>query len=92
MDIRQLRISIDQIDSQIIDLFQQRMNLCAQVASYKEANNLPIFDAAREKEKIESIMASANPEMADYAASLFSKIMDISKEYQSQLIHNNEVI
>lgn len=43
------RSKIDEIDYEIIKLFQERMALVANIAKYKEENNLPIFQEDREK-------------------------------------------
>ena len=49
MDLSEIRQQIDGIDQELVRLFCQRMNLSAQVADYKKANNLPIFVPARER-------------------------------------------
>ena len=49
MDLTELRGQIDEIDDEIIKLFCRRMDIAAQVADYKKANNLPIFMPARRK-------------------------------------------
>ena len=41
MDLTELRGQIDEIDDEIIKLFCRRMDIAAQVADYKKANNLP---------------------------------------------------
>ena len=43
MDLTEIRQEIDGIDQELVRLFCARMNLSAQVADYKKANNLPIF-------------------------------------------------
>ena len=43
MDLSEIRQQIDEIDQELVELFCRRMNLSAQVADYKKANNLPIF-------------------------------------------------
>ena len=55
MDLQQLRKEINEIDNEIIELFKKRMNCCFGVAEYKIENNLPVFQADREKEIIEHI-------------------------------------
>ena len=47
MDLTELRGQIDEIDDEIIKLFCRRMDIAAQVADYKKANNLPIFKIGR---------------------------------------------
>ncbi len=43
MDLNEIRSEIDKIDDELVRLFCQRMHVAAQVADYKKANNLPIF-------------------------------------------------
>ena len=40
MDMNELRAKIDIIDDQIVQLFCQRMDVAAQIADYKKANNM----------------------------------------------------
>lgn len=44
-----LRQQIDEIDSQIFDLFIKRIYLAKEIGLYKKQHNLPIFDTEREK-------------------------------------------
>ena len=43
MNLNEIRSEIDKIDDELVRLFCQRMHVAAQVADYKKANNLPIF-------------------------------------------------
>ena len=43
LDIDKLRNEIDDIDKQIIELFEKRMDVVLNVAKYKMERNLPIF-------------------------------------------------
>ena len=55
MDLSEIRQQIDAIDENLVRLFCQRMNLSAQVADYKKANNLPIFVPARERAILQKV-------------------------------------
>ena len=46
--LEQARAEIDEVDAQLAALFERRMAAVLQVAEYKRAHGLPIFDAARE--------------------------------------------
>ena len=61
MDLSELRGQIDQIDDELVKLFAQRMEVAAQIGSYKKAHNLPVFVPAREREKLQ-----AGPDFANY--------------------------
>lgn len=45
MELSDYRQQIDGIDSQLLALFYQRMEVAAQIAGYKKAHNLPALDA-----------------------------------------------
>ena len=45
MDLKELRQQIDEIDTKIIALYEQRMEIVKQVSIYKIANNIPVLDA-----------------------------------------------
>ena len=84
MDLTEIRNQIDQIDDQLVQLFCQRMNLSAQVADYKKANNLPIFVPARERAILQKVAEKAGPEMANYTRVLYSMLFELSRSYQSK--------
>jgi chorismate mutase/prephenate dehydratase len=84
MDINTLRGQIDQIDDQLVKLFTQRMNVAAQIADYKKANNLPIHVPAREREKLADVAEKAGSEMANYTRVLYSMLFELSRSYQSK--------
>ena len=89
MDLSQIRQEIDKIDDELVKLFCARMNLSAQVADYKKANNLPIYVPARERSILQSVAEKAGPEMANYARVMYSMLFEISRSYQSK--RNNEL-
>ena len=55
VDLSVTRTKIDEIDKQIISLFNERMKLADDVANYKIATGKPVYDPVREKEKLEVI-------------------------------------
>ena len=84
MELSEIRVQIDHIDDQLVDLFVKRMNLSAQVADYKKANNLPIFVPAREREILMEVAKKAGPEMDNYARVLYSMMFELSRSYQNK--------
>ena len=50
MDINESREKINQIDDQLIHLFEQRMEAALEIARYKQQNHLPVYDPARERQ------------------------------------------
>ena len=67
MDLLEIRGRLDQIDTQIEKLFEERMRLCSEVAEYKIATGKAVYDAEREKQKIESVQAMAEGEFTNQA-------------------------
>ena len=86
MDIQQLRHKIDIIDTQLVELFVERMKIAADVAAYKKENGLPIYVPSREQEKLQDVERIAGPEMGNYTRQLYTAIMDLSKDYQKTKI------
>ena len=89
MELKDIRDQIDSIDDELVKLFVKRMNLSAQVADYKKANNLPIYVPARERDILQDVAQKAGPEMANYARVLYSMIFELSRSYQSK--RNSEI-
>ena len=79
------RKQIDEIDSQLLDLFERRMELAKDIADYKKQNNLPVLDASRERAKLSDVTSKARPGMEEYDRNLFAVMMDLSKAYQGRL-------
>lgn len=86
MNLNEIRNQIDSMDREILDLFQKRMNLCRDVAAYKKANNMQIFQESREQQILNKMEYLAEDDMKAGARALFTVIMDISKKLQQQLI------
>ncbi len=84
MELNELRNQIDGIDDELVKLFGQRMEIAAQIADYKKANNLPIFVPAREREKLLDVATKAGPEMDNYTRVLYSMLFELSRSYQSK--------
>jgi len=51
IDLSISRARIDEIDVQIIELFERRMHIATDVAAYKRATGKPVLDKAREAAK-----------------------------------------
>lgn len=84
MDLNQLRLEIDKIDDQLIDLFTKRMEVSARIGEYKKEHGLPILVPQRELEKLQDVAIKAGPEMAQYTRALYSMLFELSRGYQSQ--------
>lgn len=86
MDLNDYRQQLDKLDDEMVELFTQRMELCAQIAAYKKENSLPVLDVRREREKLMDISEKTKPELRDYAMSLYSLIFELSRSSQNRLL------
>lgn len=78
-----LRDELNEIDRQIVALFEKRMNIATEVVKFKVENHKPIYDPERERQVIENRVALlANPRFAPYVTALFEDLMDMSKAEQ----------
>lgn len=92
MDLSEIRKNIDVIDEQLLELFIKRMGLTTEVARYKAANNMVVFQGDRERFIIDKVKANSPEELRKSAAYLFMNIMDISKCAQINAItHDAEI-
>ena len=93
MNLDELRIEIDDIDRQMVELFARRMEVCRDVAEYKRSVGKNVFDPERERKKLVSVAELAGENMRSYAVPLYSLMMDLSKAYQEKVIaRENELV
>lgn len=86
-DLEQCRREIDEIDQQLIKLFEQRMNVSKDVVTYKLAHGMEIFQPEREKAVIEkNADRIENPDLREYARNFVQDVMDVGKSYQATFI------
>ena len=90
VDLLESREKIDRIDKQIVDLFEERMRVAADVAEYKRNTGKQVLDRAREQSKLEVLQAMASNEFnAVSIRELFSQIMSMSRKLQYTLLAAN---
>ena len=88
MDLTSLRAQLDEIDSKMVELFEDRMELCRQVAEDKLKTGKRILDKEREKQKIQAVSALAHNDFNKTGISeLFEQMMAISRKLQYQIIN-----
>ena len=93
MGLEEYRKEIDDIDSQLIKLFERRMDVATKVGKYKLENNLPVFNGVREAEVIQkNVDRLNNKEYAPYAKNYFNYIMGLSRELQHKILDLKEEI
>lgn len=86
-DLEQCRREIDEIDQQLIKLFEQRMAVSKDVVTYKLAHNMEIFQPQREKAVIEkNVNRIVDKHLEIYARNFIQDVMDVGKSYQATFI------
>lgn len=87
MDLLDLRNQLDKIDAQIVELYENRMELCKQVAEYKISTGKKVFDKQREAEKLATVKSLTHNDFnAHGIQELFEQIMSMSRKLQYGLL------
>lgn len=82
------REKIDQIDRQLVQLLENRLEIVDEVATIKSKFQIPVLDETREVALIQKVRSYCDKKStADLVESLFIKIMAHSKEEQSKKIN-----
>lgn len=85
MDLTDYRAQIDAIDRQMVALFQERMDISAEIGRLKQAQGLPVLQPEREREKLMQVSRLSRKELEPYVLSLYSRIFELSRERQQKL-------
>lgn len=64
-DISALRLAIDEIDEQIMDLINRRLLLAEQIGGIKKQSGIQITDVKREKEILDHLLKKNNGPLGD---------------------------
>lgn len=91
-DLSELRVEIDQIDRQIVELVRQRMMVANEVAEYKRERDLPVLDAGREKALLAKVTGQAGEEFASGVRAIYHTILSASRSYQNVQLDRDTVI
>lgn len=87
MDLLKLRQQIDEIDEDIVKLYERRMEICRQVAEYKIETGKKVLDRQRETEKIARVKSMTHNDFNSHGIEeLFEQIMSMSRKLQYQLL------
>lgn len=91
-EIEVTRQEIEEIDKNIADLFEKRMNLAKDIAEYKKERGLSVKDSEREAALIQKNRAYIkNPEIEEYYVNLQKTVMNLSCSYQERLLSGLKV-
>ena len=89
MDLVELRKHLDRLDTALVYILAERMNLIPKVAEYKKANNILQYQPDREKEIIASKRALAekaglNPDLIEI---LYKEIIKDAHRIEAEIIN-----
>ena len=82
MDLSGYRERIDQVDQQLVALFRQRMDIAGEIAKVKQQHQLPVYDPAREREKLREVGEMAGPQLQGYTEQLYATLFELSRQRQ----------
>ncbi len=86
MDLDKIREAIDEVDNQVLELFNKRLELVEKVAEYKNRTKAPIYRPEREREIIErlkKINKQKGGKLSDeLIEALFSQIVSTFRNYE----------
>ena len=89
----EMRQKLDEIDTQITELYEKRMEICGQVADYKIKNGKKVLDRTRENEKLASVSAMATNDFNKKGIrELFEQLMSMSRKLQYQKLSQEGVL
>ena len=80
-----LRTELEQVDAQLLALFEQSMELSREVGRYKKEKGLPILDSAKEAQKIQAAKNSLPEGLRESGARFQQLLMDLGKEVQRSI-------
>lgn len=86
-ELDEYRNTIDEIDNELVRLFEQRLQTVLKIAEYKEKKHLPVLDAGREELVIQKNLARLSTDAYEQeTVQFFQAIMAITKNVQSSKI------
>lgn len=90
-ELQETRQELDQVDREIVALFEKRMLLCREVAQYKIAHGMPVLDRSREELVLQSRSEMLeDPYWTQSVRALFEGIMALSRAEQEKLLAAQE--
>jgi chorismate mutase len=83
LTIDEIRIKIDELDRQLLRIFNERAGLALQIGEIKKEQALPVYDPSREKRIFEAMKAD-NPGPLDDGAivRMFERVIDESRRLE----------
>ena len=90
MDLLQIRDQLDEIDKEMVRLFEERMKLVGEVAEFKFKTGKQVFDKEREQAKIASVVPLAQDGQVRKALEKFSEDLRFSDPVSGESLKDME--
>ena len=92
-DIALLRRELDEIDRELVALFERRMEVSRRVAAYKRERGLPVLDSSREEQVLDTrVDMLSDTNLQDSCRALFQEIMRLSRLEQELALKRGEAL
>ena len=86
-ELDMMRGAIDEIDNQIVHLFERRMAVTRQVGKYKQKVSMPVLDSDRERQVLAGKAALVSDRRLKTSVTLlYETIMGISRRQQREIV------
>ena len=83
--LEELRIRLDDVDEQMVRLFEERMSICEEVGEYKVKNGRKVLDRQRERDKLQEVAGKVSTDFNKKAVQeLYDQLMSMSRKLQYQ--------
>ena len=91
MELEKIRKELDEVDRQIVELYEKRMALACEVAESKRTSGKNVFDKAREDAKLKSVSGLVKkPEYRQGVQDLFGQLMGSSRKLQYSILASDD--
>ena len=91
MELEKIREELDEVDRQIVELYEKRMALACEVAESKRTSGKNVFDKAREDAKLKSVSGLVKkPEYRQGVQDLFGQLMGSSRKLQYSILASDD--
>lgn len=82
MSIEEKRITLDELDEKMVELFNKRMEIVLKIAEEKGKDNIPVIDQGREREILARVTNKCTDGLKTYCKSLYLTLFSLSRAYQ----------
>jgi len=89
VELNELRKQINDIDKNLLELFQKRMDTAIAIGQYKKEHSMQVFDETREKEVIQRAKTAAEDKYQDFVEAFYQNLMALSREIQREVLNES---